>query len=216
MKAKSQNGFAVPVIIFVAALVIALGGTIYFTAVNKPVEHTGTQEVTGEGEMSEETMTETEAAMEKEGEAMMEEEGLMEVDKNAMAAEGGLMEYSGAVLAGESAPLLDFQKTDYETALKSDRLIVLYFYANWCPICKAEFPLMQGAFNDLTTNEVVGFRVNYNDNETDADETALAREFGVAYQHTKVFVRTGERLLKAPDSWSKSKYLSEIEKIIGQ
>jgi thiol-disulfide isomerase/thioredoxin len=122
--------------------------------------------------------------------------------------------YSGDVLAGNSAKLLDFTAADYEKALASDKLIVLYFYATWCPICRAEFPKMQSAFDELQTDEVIGFRVNYNDSDTDAAEEALAKEFGVAYQHTKVFLRRGERVLKAPDSWTKERYLSEIGKLL--
>jgi thiol-disulfide isomerase/thioredoxin len=118
--------------------------------------------------------------------------------------------FHGTVLAGTTAPLLDFTSQDFELAKQSDKLIVLYFYANWCPICRAEFPLMEAAFNELANDQVVGFRVNYNDNETDEAEKALAREHGVAYQHTKVFVHNGQRVLKSPETWDKSRYLSEI------
>lgn len=122
----------------------------------------------------------------------------------------------GAILAGTSAPLLDFTKAEYDAAIASDKLVVLYFYANWCPICKAEFPLMQEAFNGLQTDKVIGFRVNYNDNETDNDEKNLAREFGVAYQHTKVFVKDGERILKSPEGWDRERYNTEINNAISE
>ena len=143
---------------------------------------------------------------------MMEkkEEGTM-VDKGE-----AMMKYSGAVLAGKSAPLLDFAKADYDAAVKTDKLIVLYFYANWCPICKAEFPVMQKAFNELNTDKVIGFRVNYNDDQTDNDEKNLAKQFGVAYQHTKVFVKKGQRILKSPEGWDEKRYDMEISKALGQ
>lgn len=118
------------------------------------------------------------------------------------------------VLAGKSSPLLDFQKQDYEKALKSDKLVVLYFYANWCPICKEEVPKLYEAFNELTSDKVIGFRVNYNDSDTDSDEVALAKEFGVAYQHTKVFLKNGQRVLKSPETWEKQRYLDEIQKAL--
>lgn len=128
-----------------------------------------------------------------------------------------IMKFSGIVLAGNSSPLFDFNKPLYEEELKSDKLIVLYFYANWCPICKAEIPHLYGAFDDLSNPQVVGFRINYNDNETDDDERNIAREFGVAYQHTKVFLKNGKRILKTPESWeSKEKYLGEIQKAFGR
>jgi len=93
----------------------------------------------------------------------------------------------------------------------SDKLIVLYFYANWCPICREEFPKMQSAFDQINDSSVIGFRINYNDNETDDNEKGLAKEFGVAYQHTKVFIKNGQRVLKAPESWNSAEtYLSKI------
>lgn len=135
------------------------------------------------------------------------------VEKEKQSAEG----YTGALLAGASAPLLDFVKSDYEKAKASDKLVVLYFYANWCPICKVEVAnALYPAFNELTDERVIAFRVNYNDSDTDADEMALAREFGVGYQHTKVFLKDGKRILKSPEGWDKARYLSEINKALSQ
>jgi hypothetical protein len=45
---------------------------------------------------------------------------------------------------------------------------------------------------------VVALRVNYNDSDTDEDEKALAKEFGVTYQHTMFFIgRDGQTKKKA-------------------
>lgn len=121
---------------------------------------------------------------------------------------------AGEVLAGKNSLLYDFSKAKYDQAIESDKLVVLYFYANWCPICKEEVPKLYDAFNELTTDRVIGFRVNYNDSETDKDEEALAKEYGVAYQHTKVFVKNGQRILKSPEGWDKKRYLDEIQKAI--
>jgi thiol-disulfide isomerase/thioredoxin len=148
---------------------------------------------------------------------MQKDEGMMmqkEEGATMQKEEGMMVKYAGVILAGKSAPLIDYNRVDYDAAIKSDKLVVLYFYANWCPICKKEVPELYAAFDALTTENVVGFRVNYNDSETDANEEALAREFGVAYQHTKVFLKNGVRVLKAPDSWEKARYLSEISKAL--
>lgn len=175
------------IILGITALVIVAGIAVYFASVGEPTVGLTNEE----NRNSLETPAETGAAQNSNG-------------------------YQGAVLAGTQAPLLDFDLRDYETALPTDKLIVLYFYANWCPICREEFPKMQAAFNELTTDQVIGFRVNYNDDETDADEKSLAREFGVAYQHTKVFLKNGSRVLKAPDGWDKDRYLTEINKFLTQ
>ena len=188
---NSIKGIAAPAVIGIIAVILVVIVIGYFSNMQRDSAIPGEEKIMEDGK----------EMIEKETEGMM--------DKN-----GSAMEFSGAVLAGKNAPLLDFKKADYDAALKTDKLIALYFYANWCPICKAEFPQMQTAFNELTADNVIGFRVNYNDDETDADEKALAREFGVPYQHTKVFVKGGERILKSPESWDQSRYITEINKAL--
>lgn len=205
-----------PVIIAVVAVVLVLGGVIYYANQPRIPEDKMAEE---KAMMETEAMVEKEkdATMEKESGEMMKDDSMMEKDEGAMMDKGEtMMKYSGTVLAGKSAPLLDFAKADYDAAIKTDKLVVLYFYANWCPICKAEFPIMQKIFNGLSTDKVIGFRVNYNDNQTDNDEKGLAREFGVAYQHTKVFVKNGQRILKSPEGWDEKRYDTEISKALGQ
>jgi len=121
--------------------------------------------------------------------------------------------FAGNLLAGSATPYYDFNQADYENALAEGKTVFLYFYANWCPICRAEEKETFAAFNELDAKNVVGFRVNYKDTDTDMDEEALAKQFGITYQHTKVILKNGERVLKAPDSWDKQRYLDEISKV---
>lgn len=121
--------------------------------------------------------------------------------------------YSGTIIAGDTSPLIDFNKADYDMAINSDKLVVLYFFANWCPICKQETEhSLYPAFNKLDNDQVVGFRVSFNDNQTDGDEKNLAKEYGVVYQHTKVFVKNRIRILKSLEAWTEDRYLNEISK----
>jgi len=113
-----------------------------------------------------------------------------------------------------SAQILDYTSSNYQSALSSGKLVVLYFYANWCPICRAEFPLMQEAFRMLPNDKVVGIRVNYSDSDTDTDEEALAEEFNVPYQHYKVILINGQDVLSSRESWSKDRYISEITSFV--
>jgi thiol-disulfide isomerase/thioredoxin len=177
--------------IFVAVLLV-LAGYFYFFGI--------------EDVLLEEVVKEEEVVDGKQSEEVSDNDFKTEVDE---------IKFTGTVLAGNSSTLLDFNQVDYDTALKTDKLVVLYFYATWCPICKKEVAsAFYPAFNELDHDKVIGFRVNYNDSDTDANEVALAREFGVAYQHTKVFVKNGNRILKSPESWSKEKYFEEIKKAI--
>lgn len=146
--------------------------------------------------------------------AMAEErDGGMAENGTVMESGDMVFSFTGAKLAGKDSPLIDFNKADYGNALKTDKLVVLYFYANWCPICRNEVPNgLEASFNELTGYKVIGFRVNYRDDETTQDEIDLAREYGIGYQHTKVFIKNNERVLKSPESWDKKRYLSEIQK----
>ncbi len=69
---------------------------------------------------------------------IIQSEAMMKKD-DAMMDKGDTMmvKYTGTVLAGTSALLLDYNKADYDAAIAGDKLVVLYFYDNWCQICKA-------------------------------------------------------------------------------
>lgn len=108
--------------------------------------------------------------------------------------------------------LYEFDKESYEAALSEGKYVFLDFYANWCPICRAEEPEIKAAFNELSTGNVVGFRVNYNDGDTDDDERALAKKLGVAYQHTKIVVAPDEKVLsRTLRQQSKPEVLDQIK-----
>ncbi|MCP6719228.1 MAG: thioredoxin family protein [Patescibacteria group bacterium] len=189
---KLEKGIGIPIIIIAVAFILVIAGFIFL----------GKPQVSEEREITtKEIEVESNTTQDDSSEIVVKEEEAKII-----------MGYSGTVLAGESSPILDFNKSDYDTALKSDKLIVLYFYASWCPICRAEVPHLYSAFDELKEENVVGFRVNYNDSQTDNNEENLAREFSVLYQHTKVFLKNGQRVLKSPETWNKDRYLSEINK----
>jgi thiol-disulfide isomerase/thioredoxin len=124
--------------------------------------------------------------------------------------------YDGDVLAGKDMLLLEFRKSDFDQAMASNTPILLYFYANWCPECKEEtmnalYPVFDRLMTDAGALDIIGFRVNYKDSDTDDDETELARTYGIAYQHTKVMIKNEMEQLKAPDSWNLDRYMREID-----
>ena len=194
-----------PIVIAIIALVVVIAGVGYFATKKQPQTTSTTQTPTDEKTLEDGTMVNPDGTMVKPTNGAT----------GGMTSGETMMKYFGVALAGKSAPLLDFTKTDYDAALKSDKLVVLYFYADWCPICKNETAsALYPAFNKLSSDKVIGFRVNYKDDQTDNDETNLAREFGVAYQHTKVFMKNGQRILKSPESWDEKRYAIEIDKAL--
>ncbi len=120
--------------------------------------------------------------------------------------------FTGEVLAGKSALYLAFKQADYILAGKQNKVIMLDFYANWCPICRVEAPVMKGGFDALTSSNIVGFRVNYKDTETDSDEKALADQFRIPYQHTKVIIKDGKEVARFSDAWDSATFKTEMAK----
>lgn len=119
----------------------------------------------------------------------------------------------GEEVEREGALFYNFDEAEYLKAVEEGKVVVLYFYAKWCPTCIQEFPYMEDYFKDAPEG-IVGFRVNFNDGDTDEKEEALAQEFGVAYQHTKVVIKDGERVLKSPEQWSKNRYSEELNSLL--
>jgi len=112
-----------------------------------------------------------------------------------------------------------FNQQDYEAAKAANRPIYLFFYANWCPTCAKQEPQNVAMFNDLGSQtkygSLVAFRVNFNDSDTDADEEALAKEFGVTYQHTMfVLDKTGQQTKKFLGQTSTQQHQSAFDAVI--
>jgi hypothetical protein len=61
--------------------------------------------------------------------------------------------------------------------------------------------------------DVVAFRINYQDSDTDTDEEDLARELGVSSRFTKVIFVDGDPVFNQPASWGKDDYAAELEKV---
>ena len=215
-----QRGIAKTSIIAIVGLLVIIAAVAYFnTSKDKDamMQDESMSASSDDHMMMEDdnsAMMEGDAMMkEGSGDAMMDGDSMMKKDDSMMMQDSMMMsEYKGEVLAGTSAPLLDFNKADYDKALESGKLVVLIFHANWCPVCQAEFPEEKAAFDSLDTDKVIGLRVNYKDTETDDAENALAKEFNITIQHTKIFLKDGKQILKSPESWDKQRFLDEIKK----
>ena len=143
----------------------------------------------------------------------------IEKSNDAAAIEESVMEKKANIgepklLAGTNSKYYRFDKTHYEKSLQEGKIIFLDFHASWCPICRSEHPDILAAFNELNNEEVVGYQVHYNDDETNEEDKEMAKKFGITYQHTKVFLnKNGEVALKSLEVFSKDKIINEISKL---
>lgn len=87
---------------------------------------------------------------------------------------------------------------------------VLFFYANWCPTCIPVDNEFQANTSKIPDNTVV-YRVNYNDNETDSNEEALAERYNITYQHTFVVLDNEGNEVITWNGGGLDKLLSELQ-----
>lgn len=102
----------------------------------------------------------------------------------------------GASQLGEPGALrpyyIAYSPTGFERARAEGRPILLYFWASWCPVCRAEEPKIIADIEGADV-PVAGFRVNFD------EERELKSRFRIPYQHTTVILdaegRETERFL---------------------
>lgn len=99
---------------------------------------------------------------------------------------GEVEEYTGVDL-GPSV-YEDYTAEAYNKALEENRIVFLYFTANWCPTCREQEPVNKLVFEKLDGVGVVGLRVHILDSETTDETERLAKKFDVTYQHTYVIL----------------------------
>lgn len=121
-----------------------------------------------------------------------------------------LSKYYGEILAGENAPYIVFNSGDYQEALEDDKIIMLYFYADWSPTCKTDQKAIIDGFNKMSNPNIIGFRVNYDDDFTDTVEAGLATTFDVREPRTKVILKNGVVVQKTTATWNENDYVRQI------
>lgn len=107
---------------------------------------------------------------------------------------------------GEFGEYIEFTPQALED--RASRTRVLFFYANWCPICRPVDQELKTKANELPGNVTV-IRVNYNDDETDEDEKSLAEKYGITYQHTFVVIDENGNELKKWNGGDLGKIIAE-------
>ncbi len=143
-------------------------------------------------------------------EMMPKEEKMTDGKNDSMKKEEAMM---AKPLAGKNSFYNEFNQSDYEKALAEGKIVYLEFYANWCPICRAQEPDLFDGFNKLPRADVAGFRVNYKDDKTDEDEKALAEKYKIPYQHHKIVLKDGKVVIDSADTWDSADLVTQLSNL---
>ena len=132
-----------------------------------------------------------------EQEAMMRDNAVMGKDEDQM-------------MASDQTRYVEYSKAAYDQA--KDKRRVLYFYANWCPICRPADANFKENVNKIP-EDVVVVRVNYNDTDTDQEEKDLAQKYGITYQHTFVQIDSSSDRITAWNGGQVNELLKNIKQL---
>lgn len=81
-----------------------------------------------------------------------------------------------------------YSRDVYETALKENKVIVLFFTANWCGECLSQDLLNTELLESLGNSGIVGLRIHILDSETTTETGALAKKFDVSKENSIVIL----------------------------
>lgn len=84
-----------------------------------------------------------------------------------------------------------FDQSAFDAAQKAGKSIVLHVHADWCPTCKAQFPILDELRADERLQQVSFVRVDFDDNGE------FLRKYRVPRQSTILLFRGGREVARS-------------------
>ena len=100
---------------------------------------------------------------------------------------------------------LEIKDATLEDVLKTDKLVVIDFWAEWCGPCKMVGPIMDQLADEYKEKAVIG-KVDVDNND---DATS---KYSIRNIPTTIFIKDGEVVDKIVGAGSKKSFVEKIEK----
>ncbi|MDR3226564.1 MAG: thioredoxin [Prevotellaceae bacterium] len=102
---------------------------------------------------------------------------------------------------------LAINESNFNEIVKSDKLIVVDFWAEWCGPCRAISPIIEELAKEYEGKAVIG-KVDVDSN------TAIAEKYGIRNIPTIIFIKNGEIVDKTVGAIPKTALVSKIEALL--
>lgn len=112
------------------------------------------------------------------------------------------------VAASAWAGELPYEKTVFDQAVAAGKPVIVDFFADWCPTCKTQKPLVRELINDPKMKDVTLFVADY-DKEKD-----LKKALRVSSQSTFVVFKGGKEVARSTGQTSKDALAATFAKAL--
>jgi thioredoxin 1 len=91
-----------------------------------------------------------------------------------------------------------FVQSQYDQLIAQGKPVIVDFYADWCPTCKAQKPIVEDVMHNPKLNSVTLFLANYD------QEIALKKSLHVTQQSTFVVFKGGKEVTRSTGQTNKA------------
>jgi peroxiredoxin len=108
----------------------------------------------------------------------------------------------------------EYTTDNFKLAQEEGKLVLLYFYTDWCPGCYIELMQLKKALKKFDPEEIAVYVVDYKGEGVIAEEEELARDLKVDTKQTKVLIYRGHEVMRSSDPWDEKRYAFELDTIL--
>jgi len=109
-----------------------------------------------------------------------------------MLSRRSLLAVGGLAALGLSGPAFaagtPFTTDAFEAALKSGKPILVEVHADWCPVCKAQSPVLEKLTGEARFKDILVFRIDFD------EQNDIAKKFGARTQSTLIVFKGGQEV----------------------
>jgi thiol-disulfide isomerase/thioredoxin len=101
-----------------------------------------------------------------------------------------------------------FVQAQYDQLVASGKPVIVDFYADWCPTCKAQKPIVSEVLHNPKMKDVTLFLANYD------QEVALKKSLRITQQSTFVVFKGGKEVARSTGQTSKDEIEALFERAL--